>query len=47
VVRPRRKVRFARLIDRRVRAFWQAFGLRRLRRQIDADRIAPQGGGAT
>jgi hypothetical protein len=46
VERPRRKVRFARLIHRRVRAFWQAFGLRRLRRQIDADRIAPQGGGA-
>jgi hypothetical protein len=39
-------VRFARLIHRRVRAFWQAFGLRRLRRQIDADRIVPQGGGA-
>jgi hypothetical protein len=46
VERPRHKVRFARLIDRRVRAFWQAFGLRRLRRQIDADRIATQGGGA-
>jgi hypothetical protein len=46
VERPRRKERFARLIHRRVRAFWQAFGLRRLRRQIDADRIAPQGGGA-
>jgi hypothetical protein len=46
VVRPRRAVRFARLIDRRGRAFWQAFGLRRLRRQIDADRIACHGGGA-
>jgi hypothetical protein len=33
VERPRRKERFARLIDRRVRAFWQAFGPRRLRRQ--------------
>ena len=33
VERPRRKVRFARLIQRRVRAFWPAFGLRRLRRQ--------------
>jgi hypothetical protein len=46
VERPRRKVRFARLIDRRVRAFGQAFGLRRLRRHSDADRIATQGGGA-
>jgi hypothetical protein len=46
VVRPRRKVRFARLIQRRVRALGQAFGLRRLRRQSDADRLAPQGGGA-
>ena len=46
VERPRRKVRFARLIHRRVRAFRQAFGLRRLRRHSDADRIATQGGGA-
>jgi hypothetical protein len=34
------------LIHRRGRAFRQAFGLRRLRRQIDDDRIAPHGGGA-
>jgi hypothetical protein len=34
------------LIHRRVRALGQAFGLRRLRRQIDTDRIATQGGGA-
>jgi hypothetical protein len=46
VERTRRKVRFARLIDRRVRALGQAFGLRRLRRQVDADRIATQGGAA-
>jgi hypothetical protein len=46
VERPRRKVRFARLIQRRVRAFQRTFGPRRLRRQIDADRIATQGGGA-
>jgi hypothetical protein len=32
VERPRRVVRFARLIHRRVRAFWPAFGRRRLRR---------------
>jgi hypothetical protein len=44
VVRPRRKVRFARLTYRRVRALGQAFGLRRLRRHTDADRIATQGG---
>jgi hypothetical protein len=46
VERPRRKVRFARLIHRRVRAFRRAFGPRRLRRQSDADRIATRGGGA-
>jgi hypothetical protein len=45
VERTRRKERFARLIDRRVRALGQAFGLRRLRRQIDADRIVTLGGG--
>jgi hypothetical protein len=39
-------VRFARLIHRRVRALGQAFGLRRLRRHADADRIVTQGGGA-
>ena len=32
VVRPRRVVRFARLMHRRVRAFWWTFGPRRLRR---------------
>jgi hypothetical protein len=32
VERPHRKERFARLIQRRVRAFWPAFGRRRLRR---------------
>jgi hypothetical protein len=32
--RPRRKVRFARLIQRRVRAFWRTFGPRRLRRHL-------------
>jgi hypothetical protein len=46
VERPRRVVRFARLIHRRVRALGQAFGLRRLRRHADADRIVTQGGGA-
>ena len=46
VERPRRVVRFARLIDRRVRDLGRAFGPRRLRRQSDADRIASQGGGA-
>jgi hypothetical protein len=40
------KERFARLIHRRGRALGQAFGLRRLRRQIDADRIVAQGGAA-
>jgi hypothetical protein len=34
VERPGRKVRFARLIHRRVRTFWQAFDLRRLRRHL-------------
>jgi hypothetical protein len=37
-------VRFARLIHRRVRAFWQAFGLRRLRRQSQPALVATQGG---
>jgi Acetyltransferase (GNAT) domain len=34
VERPRRVVRFARLINRRGRAFWPAFGRRRLRRHL-------------
>jgi len=42
VERPRRKVRFARLMHRRGRAFWPAFGPRRLRRQSDADHIVTQ-----
>jgi hypothetical protein len=37
-------VRFARLIDRRVRAFWRTFGPRRLRRQSELVLIATQGG---
>ena len=40
VERPRRKVRFARLIHRRGRAFWPAFGRRRLRRQSQPDLVA-------
>jgi hypothetical protein len=36
VVRPRRKVRFARLIHRRGRAFRRTCGPRRLRRQSQA-----------
>jgi hypothetical protein len=43
VERPRRKVRFARLIQRRVRAFWRTYGPRRLRRQSQADLIATLG----
>jgi hypothetical protein len=35
-------VRFARLIQRRGRASWRAFGSRRLRRQSDADHIVTQ-----
>jgi hypothetical protein len=41
-VRPRRVVRFARLIHRRVRAFGPAFGRRRLRRQFQPDLLATQ-----
>jgi hypothetical protein len=37
-------VRFARLIDRRVRAFGRTFGPRRLRRQSEPDLVATQGG---
>jgi hypothetical protein len=43
VVRPRRKERFARLIQRRVRAFALAEGRRRLRRQSQPDLVARQG----
>jgi hypothetical protein len=39
-------VRFARLIQRRVRDLGRAFGPRRLRRHSDADRLATQGGAA-
>jgi hypothetical protein len=35
VERPRRMVRFARLIQRRVRAFWRTYGPRRLQRQSE------------
>jgi aminoglycoside phosphotransferase len=42
--RPRRKVRFARLIDR---AFWQAFGLRRLRRHLKPDLVTTHGDACT
>ena len=42
VVRPRRVVRFARLIHRRVRAFWPAYGRRRLRRQFEPGLVATQ-----
>jgi len=44
VERPRRKVRFARLIHRRVRAFGPAFGRRRLRRRFQPGLVATQGG---
>ena len=46
VERPRRAVRFARLIHRRVRAFWRTCGPRRLRRRSDPDVVATQGGTA-
>ena len=46
VERPGRKVRFARLIHRRVRAFWRTCGPRRLRRRSDPDVVATQGGTA-
>jgi hypothetical protein len=42
VERPRRVVRFARLIHRRVRAFGPAFGQRRLRRHLMPDLVATQ-----
>src|SRR6266511_1654680 len=46
VERPRRAVRFARLIDRRVRALWRTCGPRRLRRPSQPDLAATQGGPA-
>jgi hypothetical protein len=46
VERPGRVVRFARLIQRPVRAFWRAFGPRRLRRQSEPALVATQGGTA-
>jgi len=46
VERPRRVVRFARLIHRRVRDLGRAFGPHRLQRHSAPVRIAPQGGGA-
>jgi hypothetical protein len=45
VERPRRKERFARLIQRRGRAFWPTFGRRRLRRRSQPALVAMQGGG--
>ena len=44
VERPRRKVRFARLIHRRVCAFWRTFGPRRLRRQSERAMVTTQRG---
>jgi hypothetical protein len=46
VERPRRKVRFARLIHRRVRAFWRTYGPRRLRRHLKPDVVTTRGGSA-
>jgi hypothetical protein len=46
VERPRRVVRFARLIHRRGRAFVPAFSRRRLRRQSQPGLVATQGGAA-
>jgi len=46
VERPRRVVRFARLIHRRVRAFGPAFGRRRLRRQSQPALVATHRGTA-
>jgi len=43
VERPGRKVRFARLIHRRVRAFWPAFGRRRPRRRSEPALVATDG----
>jgi hypothetical protein len=44
VVRPRRKVRFARLIHAARPRSWRTFGPRRLRRQSEPALIATQGG---
>jgi len=44
IARPRRVVCFARLIDRRARAFWRTYGPRRLRRHLRPARAATQGG---
>jgi hypothetical protein len=46
VERPRRMVRFARLIQRRVRAFWRTYGPRRLRRHLKPDVVTTRGGSA-
>jgi hypothetical protein len=46
VERPRRAVRFARLIHSARPRSWRTFGPRRLRRPSDAARIATTGGGA-
>jgi hypothetical protein len=43
VERPRRVVRFGRLIHRRVRAFRPTFGRRHLRRHLMPDLVATQG----
>jgi hypothetical protein len=43
VKRPRRVVRFARLIQRHGRSFGPAFGRRRLRRHLMPDLVATQG----
>jgi hypothetical protein len=42
----RRMVRFARLIQRRVRAFWRTYGPRRLRRHLKPDVVTTRGGSA-
>jgi hypothetical protein len=46
VERMRRMVRFARLIQRRVRAFWRTYGPRRLRRHLKPDVVTTRGGSA-
>jgi hypothetical protein len=46
VERPRRMVRFARLIHRRSRAFRPAYGPRRLRRQSQSGLVATPSGAA-
>jgi hypothetical protein len=44
VERPRRVVRFARLMQRRGRAFWRTYGPRRLRRQLEPGLVATDRG---